>query len=77
MEACDKERIAIGKALGLSLSSLLDVLNASWGEKKENLYEALTENESYKTVMGPADLTGRYLPKTSPAAWAAFGTSPT
>lgn len=66
MEACDEERIAIGKALGLSLSSLLDVLNASWGEKKETLYEALTENESYKTVMGPADLKGRYLAEDLP-----------
>ena len=66
MEACDNERIAIGKALGLSLSSLLDVLNASWGDKKENLYEALTENESYKTVMAPSDLRGRYLSEDLP-----------
>lgn len=66
MEACDGERIAIGKALGLSLSSLLDVLNASWGEKKENLYDALTENQSYKTVMGPTDLKGRYLSEDLP-----------
>lgn len=66
MEACDGERIAIGKALGLSLSSLLDVLNASWGEKKETLYDALTENQSYKTVMGPTDLKGRYLSEDLP-----------
>lgn len=66
MEGCDQERLAIGKALGLELSSLLDVLNAAWGDRKETLYEALTENESYKTVPGPTDISGRYLSEDLP-----------
>lgn len=66
MEGCDKERLAIGKALGLDLSSLLDVLNGAWGDKKATLYEALTENESYKTVLGPKDISGRYLSEDLP-----------
>ncbi|WP_296957028.1 NAD/NADP octopine/nopaline dehydrogenase family protein, partial [uncultured Dialister sp.] len=30
------------------------------------LYEALTENESYKTVPGPTDISGRYLSEDLP-----------
>ena len=66
MEGCDRERLAIGKALGLSLSPLLDVLNASWGEKKGTLYEALSENPAYRTVPGPSSLTDRYLAEDLP-----------
>ncbi len=66
IEDCDKERIAIGKALGLELSSLLDVLNSFWGSRATTLHEALTQNPSYQTVKGPVTLESRYLTEDLP-----------
>ena len=66
MEACDKERIAIGKALGLELSPLLSVLNSFWNTRCATLHEALTTNPSYETVKGPTDISTRYLSEDLP-----------
>ncbi len=66
IEGCDKERLAIGKALGLELSSLLDVLNSFWGSRASTLHEALTENPSYQSVKGPLSLNSRYLTEDLP-----------
>lgn len=35
IEHCDEERLAVGKALGIRLSPLLEVLNSFWPEKKK------------------------------------------
>lgn len=66
MEACDNERIAIGKALGLTLSPLLSVLNSFWNSQCPTLHEALTTNASYATVKGPTDMSSRYLSEDLP-----------
>ncbi len=66
MESADAERIAVGQALGVHLPSLLDTLNSFWPEKKESLYEALTENPSYQKAKGPVSLTYRYLSEDLP-----------
>ncbi len=72
MEACDQERIAIGKALGLTLFPLLDVLNSFWGTHCRTLHEALTGNPSYASVKGPKDLTTRYLTEDLPCGLASL-----
>lgn len=61
MEGCDKERIAIAKALGVDIPSLLTVLQSFWGKRVDSLHEALTTNPSYKEVKGPTSLSHRYL----------------
>lgn len=66
MEAADAERIAVGRALGTRLPSLLDTLNSFWPEKKATLYAALTENPSYKKSKGPTTLDYRYLSEDLP-----------
>lgn len=66
IEGCDAERLAIGKALGLELSPLLDVLNSFWGTRCTTLHEALTENPSYQSVKGPVSLDSRYLSEDLP-----------
>lgn len=66
MEECDKERLAIGKALGLELAPLLATLNSFRGTRAETLYEALTENPSYLAVKGPTTLTSRYITEDLP-----------
>ncbi len=66
MEACDRERIAIGQALGLTLFPLLTVLNSFWNSRCATLHEALTTNPSYATVKGPTDMSSRYLSEDLP-----------
>lgn len=61
MEKMDAERLAVGKALGCELPSLLEGLNSFWPVKWPTLYEALTKNESYKVSKGPTSLSYRYL----------------
>lgn len=66
MERMDKERLAVGQALGFSLPSLLDGLNSFWPVKWPTLYEALTQNASYKVSKGPTSLGYRYLSEDLP-----------
>ncbi len=66
MEACDKERLAIGKALGVELSPLLSVLNSFWNSRAATLHEALTTNISYAAVKGPTEISSRYLSEDLP-----------
>lgn len=66
MEHCDEERIAVGKALGLRLSPLLDTLNSFWPDKKDNLKDALKENISYRAVKGPSSTEYRYFTEDLP-----------
>jgi opine dehydrogenase len=66
MEECDKERLAIGKNLGLELAPLLATLNSFWGTRAGTLYEALTENPSYLAVKGPTTLASRYITEDLP-----------
>lgn len=66
MEHCDEERLAVGKALGIRLSPLLEVLNSFWPEKKNTLKEALKENPSYRAVKGPSSTEYRYFTEDLP-----------
>lgn len=66
MEKLDKERLAVGRALGCALPSLLEELNSFWPEKWPTLYEALTKNASYKVSKGPTSLSYRYLSEDLP-----------
>lgn len=66
MEKMDAERLAVGRALGCALPSLLDGLNSFWPEKWPTLYEALTKNASYKVSKGPTSLSYRYLSEDLP-----------
>lgn len=66
MENCDRERLAVGKALGLRLSPLLEVLNSFWTDKKDNLKDALKENISYRAVKGPSSTEFRYFTEDLP-----------
>lgn len=66
MERMDEERLAVGKALGFALPSLLEGLNSFWPVKWPTLYEALTQNASYKVSRGPTSLAYRYLSEDLP-----------
>lgn len=64
MEACDSERLAIGRALSINLSvNLLGTLNASLKEKKDSLYEAIREDQDLMGMKGPKGLDTAYFTK--------------
>lgn len=66
MEHCDKERLAVGKALGLELYSLLETVNSQRSEKKATLYEAFKNNALYDGLKGPVSLSDRSLSEDLP-----------
>lgn len=62
LEKLDKERIAIGNALGLILTPATEWLQEKYNiDEKEQLYEVVQNNKSYRDIIGPASLNTRYI----------------
>jgi len=61
VEAMDLERVAIGKALGLDLKSLLEWYAVMYDAKGETLSEAVKKNRAYAGVKGQKQLKTRYV----------------
>ncbi len=61
LEAVDRERMAVAKALGVKAVSALDWLDMAYGALGENLYEAMKNNEAYQGIKAPPTLRHRYL----------------
>lgn len=66
VERIDEERVRVMQALGLPAPSMLEVLNSFWPDKKANLYDAIHENVSYKSVPGPKSLNHRFFSEDIP-----------
>lgn len=61
MEKLDVERLAIGKVLGVKLTSLKDWFTISYGINGETLYETIQKNKAYNGIKGPTSLEHRFL----------------
>lgn len=61
MVEADKERLAVGKALGIELTSISDWLKASYGLEDGSLYEILQSNKAYVGVKPPQNTNHRFL----------------
>ncbi|MFC0524694.1 NAD/NADP octopine/nopaline dehydrogenase family protein [Pontibacillus salicampi] len=61
VEQLDRERMSIGEALGVPLHSAKDWLNRFYGVRGNTFYEAVQQNKSYSTIVGPASLKNRYF----------------
>ena len=66
MEAVDRERISIGKKLGLEIKSLKDTLQTFYGGKEKNLYETILNVYAYRTNDGPTTLNHQYITEDVP-----------
>ena len=62
----DKERVAVGKALGCHVDDVLTAINSFWEIKHDNLFDALTLNQTYRKTVGPKSLAHRYFTEDIP-----------
>lgn len=61
IEKIDAERVAVGKAAGLKLRSVLDELNSVWPDKYPDLFSLLRENPPYRLSPAPGTVRHRYF----------------
>lgn len=61
VETLDEERLAIGRALGVEISSIHQFYRMSYGVDGINLYEQIQKVQAYHGIKGPTNLNTRYL----------------
>jgi opine dehydrogenase len=66
LERIDAERIAIARALGISVSSAVEWLKQTYGVVGANLYEAIQNNSAYSGIRGPKEVAVRYVTEDVP-----------
>jgi opine dehydrogenase len=76
MEALDRERIAIGRALGLELPDQATALHAVGYGPKGDLWETLKGSKGLTPIKGPTSLANRYVAEDIPiglVCWSQLG----
>jgi len=66
LEALDKERIAVGAALGIGCHSAREWLYLAYGAAGDSLYEAIQANPGYGGIKAPNRLEHRYITEDVP-----------
>ncbi|GAA0737556.1 NAD/NADP octopine/nopaline dehydrogenase family protein [Clostridium oceanicum] len=61
VEEMDKERLEVGKALGLKLKPMMEWFDVMYDAHGENFSDAVKDNKSYDGVKGQKTLYTRYL----------------
>jgi opine dehydrogenase len=61
VEAVDRERTAVARALRVKAMSALEFLEMAYGRHADNLYEAMKGNRAYAGIRAPRALRHRYL----------------
>ena len=61
LEIIDEERIKVAKALGIEALSAKNWLYEAYEVRGETLYEALQNNDKYRTIDAPTTLQHRYI----------------
>jgi len=76
IERVDRERLQIGKALGIDLPGGVDMMVESGYGPRGTLWESLNGSAGLTPVKGPDSLTNRYVTEDVPyglVAWASLG----
>jgi len=66
IEKLDQERINIGKAYGLELSSTKQLLQDFYGVEGSSIKEAVNQNKAYQSIGGAQSVDNRYLTEDIP-----------
>lgn len=66
LEALDKERVAVGAAMGFRCMSAREWLYVAYGAAGKTLFDAIRENEGYYGINAPSTLNHRYLSEDTP-----------
>ena len=61
VSACDCERLAVCRALGLEVSSLVVSLQKTYGLEQTELYDLLQHNAAYRGLKSPMNLEHRFI----------------
>lgn len=61
MEKLEAERLALGKAIGVELSSSLELLHRFYSVQENTLYEAINKNKAYQAGKAPTTLKYRCI----------------
>jgi opine dehydrogenase len=61
VEDLDRERVALGAALGLTLAPIREMYRRLYGVEGESLGEIVKQNEAYKGIPGQKRMDTRYL----------------
>ena len=72
MEIIDKERIALGKKVGVDIPALKDTLKDFYGAEGKDLYETILNCYAYQIQTGPTSLKHRYVIEDVPFALVPF-----
>lgn len=65
-ESVDAERCALLRAMGFRSKSCLEIINSFWPDKYPTLYEAIKNNKTYMSGIGPTSLDHVYLQEDIP-----------
>jgi len=66
MEAIDRERVSIGKMLGIEVITAKEWLKLAYDSKGENLFEAIHNQVGYRGIKAPSTINHRYINEDVP-----------
>lgn len=66
MEAIDRERIQIGKAIGIKLLTACEWLKIAYNAEGDNLFEKIQNQAGYRGIKAPSTLNHRYINEDIP-----------
>lgn len=61
IEKIDEERVAVAKAAGFNMETVIEWLRRTYRVNGTNLYECLRNNESYREIDAPPTIESRYI----------------
>jgi len=66
MEAVDRERVRIGRMLGIEVITAKEWLKLAYNADGKNLYEAIHNQEGYRGIRAPSTINHRYFNEDIP-----------